>query len=111
MCNNNNNNDNSNNIFLQSSRLECYRVEIGLGITNCLMVRRGFLALVVKRSSDGVAIKILVSGKLKTHPKSFGKIFHINVVNNGVNGTRIDDEGVAHDRCSLDQHWSPSFYC
>ena len=62
--NNNNNNDDNNNIIPVVLK---YWVGMRWSITNRLMVREGSLTIVDKLSSDGVTIKTLVGGHLKTH--------------------------------------------
>ena len=69
------------------------------------MVRRGSLALAVNPFCDGVTVKILVGGNLKTYPKPLGKNISWQSCKNSINRTRRYGEGVAHDRCSLDQQW------
>ena len=51
---------------------------------------------------------MLAGGNLKT-PNIMVKMCHTNVGNNHINKTRVNDKGVAPDRCFLDQQQRPCY--
>ena len=68
---------------------------------------RDSLALAGNPPSDGVMIKILVGENLTTHTSSNERMSNTELNPNDVNDTGAFSEGVASDRCPVDQQHRP----